>query len=128
MYLWIVLLLWYGVLSFHILCFVIFFSPFVSKRRAADKKGQKKQVSLDPATKRPVKTSPLVAETAAEKALFAKGENNYLAKKEAAKMALRKQTPNDEESDLIHALWLQGLDYHGISLSLLHINLPCTWK
>jgi acyl-coenzyme A thioesterase 9 len=25
---------------------------------------------------------------------------------------LRKQTPNDEESDLIHALWLQQLSWH----------------
>lgn len=31
-------------------------------------------------------------------------------------MALRKQTPNDEESDLIHALWLRQLDYHGTNL------------
>lgn len=29
-----------------------------------------------------------------------------------SKLALRKQTPNDEESDLIHALWLKQLDYH----------------
>lgn len=32
-------------------------------------------------------------------------------------MALRKQTPNDEEADLIHALWLQQLDYHGTSIA-----------
>jgi acyl-coenzyme A thioesterase 9 len=71
-------------------------------------------VSLDPATKKPVNISPLTTKTTEEKKLFAQGEQNYNAKKAASKMALRKQTPNDEESDLIHALWLQQLDYHGI--------------
>jgi len=30
-----------------------------------------------------------------------------------AKRALLKQTPNDEESDLIHAMWLKQEAYHG---------------
>jgi hypothetical protein len=76
------------------------------------------QVSLDPATKKPVNISPLIAETPEEKALFKEGEENYNLKKSESKMALRKQTPNDEESDLIHALWLRQLDYHGNSHSV----------
>ena len=70
-------------------------------------------VSLDPTTKRPVAISPLQLETAEEKRLFALGEKNMNEKKALAKKALRKQTPNDEESDLIHAMWLKQLEYHG---------------
>ena len=69
-------------------------------------------MSLDPATKKPVAISPLKPSTPEEVKLFEDGEQEYKLKKEASKMALRKQTPNDEESDLIHALWLQQLDYH----------------
>jgi acyl-coenzyme A thioesterase 9 len=47
--------------------------------------------------------------------LFTLGEKNYNAKKEFAKTALRKQTPNDEESDLIHAMWLKHLEYQGMN-------------
>ena len=71
-------------------------------------------VSLDPATKKPVKISPLTLETPEERRLFQQGEENYNLKKAESKQALSKQTPNDEESDLIHALWLQQLDYHGM--------------
>jgi len=70
------------------------------------------KVSLDPATKKPVAISPLKANTPEEKALFAAGEKNYNLKKAALKLALRKQNPNDEESDLMHNLWLKQLDYH----------------
>lgn len=70
------------------------------------------KVSLDPATKKPVNISPLNASTPEEKAIFASGEENYNLKKSMNSQALRKQTPNDEESDLIHALWLAQLDYH----------------
>lgn len=70
-------------------------------------------MSLDPVTKKPVSVSPLKYETAEERRLFKQGEENYNIKKQLAKTALRKQTPNDEESDLIHAFWLQQLDYHG---------------
>lgn len=69
-------------------------------------------VSLDPVTKRPVPVNPLVTKTPLEKLLFQQGEANYNLKKAESKMALKKQTPNDEESDLIHALWLRQLDYH----------------
>ncbi|KAL9612116.1 MAG: hypothetical protein Q9167_003268 [Letrouitia subvulpina] len=69
-------------------------------------------VSLDPWTKKPVPICPVKVETAEEKRLFALGEKNYNMKKTRAKTGLRKQTPNDEESDLIHAMWLQQLEYH----------------
>jgi acyl-coenzyme A thioesterase 9 len=71
------------------------------------------KVSLDPTTKKPVVISPLKAETPEEERLFEQGQAHYNMKKALAKTGLRKQTPNDEESDLIHALWLQQLDYHG---------------
>ncbi|KAL8849964.1 MAG: hypothetical protein Q9221_005070 [Calogaya cf. arnoldii] len=69
-------------------------------------------VSLDPNTKKPVAICPVKVETDEEKRLFAAGEKNYNIKKDRAKTGLRKQTPNDEESDLIHAMWLRQLDYH----------------
>ena len=72
-------------------------------------------VSLDPKTKKPVAICPIKIETAEEKRLFALGEKNYATKKARTKTGLRKQTPNDEESDLIHAMWLKQLDYHGIA-------------
>ena len=58
--------------------------------------------------------SPIRVETSEEKRLFALGEKNYNAKKEFSKIALRKQTPNDEESDIIHAMWLKHLEYQGV--------------
>ncbi|KAL8939423.1 MAG: hypothetical protein Q9211_002748 [Gyalolechia sp. 1 TL-2023] len=69
-------------------------------------------VSLDPNTKKPVAIAPVKIETDEEKRLFALGEKNYYAKKARAETGLRKQTPNDEESDLIHAMWLRQLEYH----------------
>ncbi|KAI9829094.1 MAG: hypothetical protein M1832_000117 [Thelocarpon impressellum] len=69
-------------------------------------------VSLDPATRKPVAVSPLKVETPEEKRIFELGQRNYEAKKALAKIALLKQTPNDEESDLIHAIWLRQLAYH----------------
>ncbi|KAI4287596.1 MAG: hypothetical protein L6R35_003149 [Caloplaca aegaea] len=69
-------------------------------------------VSLDPNTKKPVAISPVKIETEEEKSLFSLGEKNYNTKKDRAKTGLRKQTPNDEESDLIHAMWLRQLEYH----------------
>lgn len=67
---------------------------------------------------RPVSISPLRVETEEEKQLFALGEKNYNAKKALAKINLRKQTPNDLESDLIHEMWLKQLEYHGESCCL----------
>lgn len=70
-------------------------------------------VSLDPSTKKPVAISPIQLETAEDKRLFALGENNSKEKKALAKKGLLKQTPNDEESDLIHAMWLKQMQYDG---------------
>ncbi|TVY26649.1 Acyl-coenzyme A thioesterase, mitochondrial [Lachnellula hyalina] len=69
-------------------------------------------VSLDPATKKSVSISPLKTTTPEEQTLFARGQQNHDRKKAALGLALRKQAPNDEESDLIHALWLQQLSWH----------------
>jgi acyl-coenzyme A thioesterase 9 len=75
------------------------------------------KVSLDPATKKPVAIAPLQTTSPEEEHLFAQGQANYDLKKSLSSQALRKQTPNDEESDLIHALWLAQLDYHDPSTS-----------
>lgn len=71
-------------------------------------------VSLDPSTKKPVPINPVKVETEEEKRLFALGQKNSTEKKALAKKTLRKQAPNDEESDLIHAMWLKQLEYHGM--------------
>lgn len=84
-------------------------------------------VSLDPSTKKPVAICPIKLETAEERRLFALGEKNSNEKKAMAKKTLRKQTPNDEESDLIHAMWLKQLEYHGQSRPpSLSFQLPLT--
>ena len=70
-------------------------------------------VSLDPSTKKPVAISPIKLETEEEKRLFALGQKHSTEKKALAKKTLRKQAPNDEESDLVHAMWLKQLEYHG---------------
>jgi acyl-coenzyme A thioesterase 9 len=70
-------------------------------------------VSLDPTTKKPVSISPLKVETAEERRVFEEGQMNYDLKKKIAKTTLRKEPPNDEESKLIHTLWLQQLAYNG---------------
>ena len=70
-------------------------------------------VSLNPESKKPVAIPPLQIDTPEEQRLFDLGERNYKAKKALAKTTLRKQTPNDQESDLIHAMWLKQLEYDG---------------
>ncbi|PGH22963.1 hypothetical protein AJ80_03012 [Polytolypa hystricis UAMH7299] len=69
-------------------------------------------VSLDPVTQKPVPVAPLVLETDEERALFAKGEKNYNAKRALRARSLLQQTPNDEESDLIHEMWKADVAYH----------------
>ncbi|ORY09349.1 HotDog domain-containing protein [Clohesyomyces aquaticus] len=69
-------------------------------------------VSLDPGTKKPVNVNPLIVETAEEKQLFKLGERNSKIRKERNQTALIKHTPNDLESDLIHAFWQKHLQYH----------------
>lgn len=69
-------------------------------------------VSLDPGTKKPVNISPVRTDTAEEKRLFEQGETNSKHRKELTQRSLLKQTPNDEESDVIHAIWQRQLRYH----------------
>ena len=69
-------------------------------------------VSLDPSTKKPVSISPIQLETEEDRRLFGLGQKNSTEKKALAKKTLRKQAPNNEESELIHAMWLKQLEYH----------------
>ena len=70
-------------------------------------------VSLDPTSKKPVAIAPLQVDTPEEQKIYDLGEKNYQAKKAMANVALRKTPPNDEESDLIHKMWLRQLEYRG---------------
>lgn len=74
-------------------------------------------VSLDPKTKKPVNIAPLLLETPEDHKIYNNGQTNYNIKKRLAKTALRKQTPNDEESDVIHALWLEQEKYNDTSIA-----------
>lgn len=69
-------------------------------------------VSLDPGTKKPVPVNPLKVETPEEKRLYQLGERNSKLRKERNQTSLLKHTPNDLESDLIHAFWQRQLQYH----------------
>lgn len=71
-------------------------------------------VSLDPETRKPVSISPLKIETATDKRIFESGEINYLNKRANAQKALKRQAPDDQESALIHSMWLEQLEYHGL--------------
>jgi acyl-coenzyme A thioesterase 9 len=61
-----------------------------------------------------------VIETEEERRLFQKGEENYNAKKALRKTSLLQQAPDDEEGDLIHAMWTTEMSY----LSETDIILP----
>jgi acyl-coenzyme A thioesterase 9 len=52
-------------------------------------------------------------ETPEEKRMYALGERNSKIRKERRDTSLLKHTPNDLESDLIHAFWQKQLQYHG---------------
>lgn len=54
---------------------------------------------------RPVAIAPIRLETEEERRLFQQGEENYKAKKAARNQNLQEQAPNDEEADMIHAMW-----------------------
>ncbi|KAK3067807.1 hypothetical protein LTR53_015100 [Teratosphaeriaceae sp. CCFEE 6253] len=69
-------------------------------------------VSLDPGTKKPKSNAPVRTDTEEEKRLYARGEENSKHRKELGKNSLLKTAPNDEESDLIHAMWQKQLQYH----------------
>ncbi|PVH94642.1 Thioesterase/thiol ester dehydrase-isomerase [Periconia macrospinosa] len=69
-------------------------------------------VSLDPTTRKPVNVNPLIAETPEEKRLYNLGERNSKIRRQLKERALIRHTPNDLESDLIHAFWQKQLQYH----------------
>lgn len=69
-------------------------------------------VSLDPFTKKPVNIPPLRTDTEEEKRLYRRGEENSKRRKELAKRSLLKTSPNDEESNIIHAMWQREVKYH----------------
>lgn len=68
-------------------------------------------VALDPRTKKATPVPSLVLDTPEEEAVFRKGEEYKKAKQALANVSLAKQTPNDEESDLIHQMWMEQLQY-----------------
>ncbi|QSZ33003.1 hypothetical protein DSL72_002588 [Monilinia vaccinii-corymbosi] len=68
-------------------------------------------VSLDPVTKRAVKIAGVEPENEVERNLYELGMRSYEKKKREMGRALRSKEPDDEESDLIHRLWLKTLDY-----------------
>lgn len=68
-------------------------------------------VSLDPVTKKPVNVAPLVLTTAAERAIFARGEENYKAKKALRQSDIMQTPPDSSEAALIHKMWTDSLAY-----------------
>lgn len=69
-------------------------------------------VSLDPGTKKPVNIAPVRTDTPEEKHLYEQGEKDSTHRRELSKRSLSKTTPNDEESDLIHAMWQRQMRFH----------------
>ncbi|KAL1302748.1 hypothetical protein AAFC00_003099 [Neodothiora populina] len=69
-------------------------------------------VSLDPGTKKPVNIPSIVPQNDEEARIFQQGKINSAHRKELKARSLLKETPNDAESDLIHALWQRQLRYH----------------
>lgn len=55
--------------------------------------------------------------------MFEIGEQNSKHRKEEKTKSLIKHTPNDLESDLIHALWQKQLQYHGKPPNCCRANL-----
>jgi acyl-coenzyme A thioesterase 9 len=68
-------------------------------------------VSLDPVTKKSVNIPPLALSTAAERALYAKGEENHKAKKSLKEANIMQKAPDAEESALIHKMWTDSVAY-----------------
>ncbi|KAF7953287.1 hypothetical protein EAE96_006498 [Botrytis aclada] len=69
-------------------------------------------VSLDPVTKKAVRIAGVRPEGGVEESWFERGRKSYEKKKREMGRGLRSMEPDDEESDLIHRLWLKTLDYH----------------
>ena len=66
---------------------------------------------------RPVPIHPVMVESDEERKVYEAGERNSKIKKESSAKSLLKTSPNDEESDLIHAMWQRQLQYHGMYLT-----------
>ncbi|TGO17902.1 hypothetical protein BPAE_0406g00010 [Botrytis paeoniae] len=69
-------------------------------------------VSLDPVTKKAMRIAGVRPEGEVEESWFERGRKSYEKKKRELGRGLRSMEPDDEESDLIHRLWLKTLDYH----------------
>jgi acyl-coenzyme A thioesterase 9 len=72
-------------------------------------------VSLDPATKKPTNIAPLALSTPAERALYARGEENYKTKKAMKSSHILQKAPDATESALIHKMWTDSLAYADFS-------------
>lgn len=70
-------------------------------------------VSLDPVTRKAMKIAGVEPENEAERNSYELGMRSYEKRKREMGRGLRSKEPDDEESDLIHRLWLKTLDYHG---------------
>lgn len=68
-------------------------------------------VSLDPLTKKPVPIAPLRVESEEEKQAFARGAENYRAKKALRESSIKDKAPNAEESSLIHRMWKDASEW-----------------
>ncbi|KAA8564828.1 hypothetical protein EYC84_010599 [Monilinia fructicola] len=69
-------------------------------------------VSLDPVTRKAMKIAGVEPENEAERNSYELGMRSYEKRKREMGRGLRSKEPDDEESDLIHRLWLKTLDYH----------------
>lgn len=69
-------------------------------------------VALDPMTRKPTAIPRLVCETPEQEALFQAGAAKSLAQRAERKTSLLEVEPDDEESALIHRIWLRQLEYH----------------
>ncbi|KAL1902387.1 hypothetical protein Sste5346_001367 [Sporothrix stenoceras] len=69
-------------------------------------------VALDPMTRKPTPIPRLVCETPEQEELFQAGAAKALAQRAERKTSLLEVEPDDEESALIHRIWLRQLEYH----------------
>jgi acyl-coenzyme A thioesterase 9 len=58
-----------------------------------------------------VNIAPLTLSTPAERALYARGEENYQTKKTLKSSNIMQKPPDSDESALIHRMWTEGLAY-----------------
>lgn len=68
-------------------------------------------VSLNPTTKKPTNIAPLKLSSPAERALYARGEENYKLKKALKSSHILQKAPDAEESVLIHRMWTDSLAF-----------------